>query len=358
MIRTRLTLNVALCVAAGAAAQAQPSLLWQAPIASNFFRHAPVVAADDTIYLHRDSLYSIAPDGSENWAVPLFGHYPVALGADGVIHVANIDGVYAYNASSQRLWRFVPRTPNGRQVIQSGPTVGPDGNIYCVDEFVMGAYSVTPEGDFRWNTPGFTDDGGEDVSGPHAFSNGNIVIASDTIPVDEELAAGFMGLRMSDGSPAWHHVSGDPHAPIASPNGSIHAQMFFGSGRNIGTLTPDGELDWYAPAQTPVGTISEPVVDENGVLYFFQNGNDLVATNPDGSLRFRTPHDGFFIVSPPALTPNGRAIIAGTGAQFGAPGEISAFDTQTGEKMWTIPLPPAPEAGRILWTGGAVAFSN
>jgi ABC-type dipeptide/oligopeptide/nickel transport system permease subunit len=107
-----------------------PQLIWSfnsgGPILGS-----PVVSQEGIIYFnHAAGLTALHPDGSLAWQVELAAR-PVgapALGADGVIHVADRNGsLLTFSPAGELIWQFDLAEP---RAAASGPAVGEDGALY------------------------------------------------------------------------------------------------------------------------------------------------------------------------------------------------------------------------------------
>ena len=125
--------------AATVSVHAQPApdpdrVLWRFVMDSPFSGSQVNVGPDGTIYCSDSpNLYARNPDGTLKWTRPgLGGSTPIDFLDDGTIIVGTGTTVYALHPNGTDLWTF---TFNGRpaaEMIEVGPNVGPDGNIYCV----------------------------------------------------------------------------------------------------------------------------------------------------------------------------------------------------------------------------------
>jgi hypothetical protein len=165
-----------LAVTSAAVADDNDRILWRFEAQGSLVWHRPTVAPSGAI-LFMDSggiLYALDPSGAPLWSANTGGaglEGPVAIGADGTIFVASnplgrMLNIRAYTQEGEPQWTF----PDQSQELIAGPAVGPDGNIYGVNDVPgLGAFSLTPGGALRWNNPGFSDfgtQGTEIVFGP------------------------------------------------------------------------------------------------------------------------------------------------------------------------------------------------
>jgi len=102
----------------------------------------------------RRVLYALQPNGALKWLfrTPAFAYGPPAVGADGSVYVASIDTLYALDSAGRLKWQY---SDPGSQGAIAGPNIGPDGNIYVVNDVGgRGAVALSPNGRLLWNNTG------------------------------------------------------------------------------------------------------------------------------------------------------------------------------------------------------------
>lgn len=345
-IATSLILISALLSTSGSvAAQSAGEVLWSVELGFNFILPPPTVAPDGTIYMNSEDLFAISPDGEVLWTAEHFGAHVVGLGEDGTVYASNGADVSAYDPDGNLLWTFVEDPPGGG--FMAGPTVGPDGNVYAVSDSLsagLGAFSLTPDGDLRWSLAGFEDHQPFGFrNAPLAFAAGRLYFAFDRVPECE--GTGLISLRLADGSIDWcTDTSG--HSRVAT---GLQGRAHLGA-LDLLTFDTDGELLWVGDVLQP----GEPAVAPDGAVFLFGDNYDLHAFEPDGSVRWTVENaaDGNFPSDPPALSPDGTALVFGTGLSFGENGAVHAHEPATGAELWTVPL-TGPSEGAT----GPPAFS-
>jgi hypothetical protein len=121
--------------------------LWTFEEEGAVFTSPPAVAADGKLYLavrEPPLLYALAPDGSVVGEAGLLGK-PAgtpALGPEGTVYVAHLEGLTAFSPDGEELWSFASDSAT------SAPIVAPDGTIYYKSSGALEA--VSPEGERRW----------------------------------------------------------------------------------------------------------------------------------------------------------------------------------------------------------------
>jgi hypothetical protein len=112
---------------------------------------------DGTIYTSDDvRLYALNPDGGLKWVVDgAGGGRPISFGADGTIYTGGAPGtlVWAINPDGTVRWNL-PNTVG--LALLAGPNIGPDGNIYAVQDSLggtggLGHFSLDPDGNLRFS---------------------------------------------------------------------------------------------------------------------------------------------------------------------------------------------------------------
>ncbi|MFQ5518158.1 MAG: IPT/TIG domain-containing protein, partial [Acidimicrobiia bacterium] len=111
---------------------------------------------DGTVYVSDwVGLYALSPDGALLWFVEnAGGGRPISFGADGTIYTGGAPGslVWALNPDGSVRW-MIPNS-TGLQLL-AGPNIGPDGNIYAVQDTTsgegLGHFSLDPNGNVRFS---------------------------------------------------------------------------------------------------------------------------------------------------------------------------------------------------------------
>jgi outer membrane protein assembly factor BamB len=250
---------------------------------------SPAIADDGTIYVGDRNygwgkLYSISPNGTLNWKLHTYGEIyssPV-IGFDGTIYVG--DGDYYINAINPNgtfKWRYKTGL-----VVYSSPAIGDDGTIYCGshDNYL---YALYPNGTLKWKykledwirtSPCIGDDGIIYVGSfkVHAlYPNGTVKWITDvgggtspTIGQDGTVYAGYStlyALNPVDGSVKWSFPVGGTMRG-GTPCNSVDGTIFVGTsdGGELIALNPDGTLRW----RTYIGTCEfAPIIGEDGTIY-------------------------------------------------------------------------------------------
>jgi outer membrane protein assembly factor BamB len=306
----------------------------------------PRVGPDGTIYVGADSLYALYPDGRVRWTAPI-GAGLIDIGPDGTIYTAWGHTVYAYAPDGAERWHF---TDPGGWGITTGPTVGPDGNVYAVTiQGGLGAFSLTPEGELRWSVPGFfTSDGVE--SGRVAFGPDNMYYADGTLRVEGcgPPHDGLVSISL-DGDLEWcHAISGvfdPPNGVVATLDGRGIVQQNALPGIDMQAYRPDGGRDWVQTFRTDgIG-----VGPDNNLYMFIVT--TLVSLTADGEPRWSEAQPINNFPQDPVVAPDLSALVAGSSYGFGENGRIIAADPADGHTLWSIPVTGPAARPRSRRTG-------
>lgn len=341
---------VCLASLSGPAVRAQDRVRWRfqfdSPISGRFVTAAP----DGTIYATDNlRLYALNPDGTLIWSrLGAGGGRPIALGADGTIYTGAAS-IHALDPDGTLRWTFAP----GSQSLLAGPSVGPQGNIYAVDDVHdggLGAFSVDPAGNLRWDDPGdpaiFSTETG--------LSNSRIAFAGD------RLVFGFfftgpggpsVYAYRDGGNQQWY--SGDLGLPFRSfpqidPFGRIIAVR--GQVVLMAVSIETGDLIWNASPPQGVSLLVMPSIGSDGTVYTADRvGGDLWALNPDGSTRWFVPGDGS-TVETLAVSPDNMTLVVGGSGGFGAASWVRGYDPADGSLLWQADILPEGGANQFVYS--------
>ena len=300
------------------------------------------VAPDGTVYASDLSkLYALTPDGDLLWvAAGTGGRRPISVGADGTIYAAG-NMIKAFTPDGTLKWQFANQNPGFG--LLAGPNVGPDGNIYAVQDRLfggdgggLGAFSLDPDGNLLWASEG------DAATGSTEGSNSAIVFGTDRL---------FLGIRHTtniptlwsfgfDGDLLWSGGNDDlgldsQTFPKLDPSGRVIARWFQ---TGMMAITPDGNVDWVSLHPQGINLPLMPGIDSEGVIYTGPYSSlKLWAINPDGSTRWTVPASSG-LLDTLNVPPDGSIILAGGSDTFGQPGWVRAYDTADGALLWQVDL--------------------
>lgn len=348
----RCTLLLGMLLTAAAFAQTAPEVLWVYDVPPPANAGPVYTGPDGTVYFITDRLNALTPAGTLRWTAPA-GPSHVDVGPDGTIYTAGVHTVYAYNPDGSERWRFTEDPNNRGWGITTGPTLGPDGNLYAVTiQGGLGAFSLTPDGDLRWNVPGFlTDDGRE--HGEVAFGPNNLYYADTGLWLVEGCTTspytGLVSITL-DGDVDWcRSISGVYDPPVgvqATLDGRALVIQNALPGIHVQAYAPSGEREWTQPfLPTNLG------VGPDNHVYAWQ-GARLISMTASGQVRWSRiqPINNFPWRA--VVAPDLQTLVSGSVYGFGENGTIVAVDPTDGQALWSLPV-TGPSAG----VAGPVAFS-
>jgi len=273
-------------------------------------------------------LYAVTPDGELHWKTKLgkFGGLiwsTPALGEDGTVYVGTLDDhLFAVNGNDgEILWNFYAEGS-----IFSSPAIGADGTIYfgTARDFTKGdILAVNPDGTEKWRyqTDGYI------FADPAIAPDGTVYIGS---------LDGYLYAMNPDGDLKWSFKTGDwvkSHPSIAD-DGTVYFSSFDGY---LYALYPDGNLKWTF-ANPGSGCVAA-VIAEDGTLYL--GGDLLYAIYPNGTLKWSFTFDSrrYVGLSSPAIGADGTIFIG-----------LDIGEDQGGELVAVNP------DGSLRWRSGKITY--
>lgn len=316
-------------------AQNDARILWKFKAHDSYIQGRPAIGTDGTIYALgiNGHLYALTPQGKLKWTYTVLqgSVQSVSVGNNGIIYFAGLNSVYAIKPDGTLKWK-VTNTQGG--LIDVGPTVGPDGNIYAVadnpTDSGLSAVSITPSGQIRWNKRGYIHaNGTAGQTKEVVFSAGQLYFCMNKI----NGKSGLQALKMSSGERAWTQPG--TRQPAVAPDGRIYT---------ISALLTNSyaELSAYSTAGSLIkkyfgdGTkdLSSPDVDSNGVFYVGRNYQHLIAENPDGTKKFSVSANPY--IGSPVVSPLNNLVVVG-GSQSFNPGYVIGI-SKAGQLNWSVSL--------------------
>jgi len=301
-----VTLLALCCFSTVAVSQGdQDHILWRFEMDSAISGWEVSVGPDGTIYTSDDTkLYALNPDGSIKWTTTTVrDNTPVDFLPDGALLTRLGNTVYALEPDGTTRWTFSFPSNGLRSVVEVGPSVGPDGNIYVASgidgEYGLGVFSLTPEGQFRWNDHGVPpmapingSTGGpvfftqERLIFPFAITEGQRVYGYDFdgdqtlyvdftclgIPRTDSLnrlllasACGIEALEQDGNESYWMVQFGPVNLPPATgADGTAYSAEWFG---DLNAIRPDGTIEWTSTTATSAFRILAARQDVGCVVY-------------------------------------------------------------------------------------------
>jgi len=327
---------------------------FEADVSNLWFR--PAIGTDGTIYVHGSEgyVFALTPDGGLKWIhkVNWYPYVALNVGSDGTVYVGSIQRLTAINPDGSERWQFNDPTAQG---INSGPAIGPDGNIYFGNDLGLGAVSLTPNGQFRWSNPGnpilfwYGGIGGETILGPSI--NGGMIDQMYLVPEPNNATWTLQAFSLANGSQRFSVPIGGQHdafgqqqtQPAVGPNGNIYVTHFKAAG-GIGWVLEayspaNGQSLWYYNGNSGAA-MTPPDVGPDGTIYYSANVTRIISFNPN-TLTPNWQYSDGTIMYYPTVSPLNDIVVTGGTQTFGDVGFIKAIRTGSGQLAWSVPLPGA-----------------
>lgn len=318
----------------------RPSLtgrqLWRVKIPDQYVITRPALGPDGSVYAigNFGRLYSIDANGHLNWVVTppggAFGCVDILPGGDIVCG----SGYGVSRISPQGQVRWSAALPSQ---LLAGPNVGPDGNIYVVDNTrwstaVNGVTIFSPSGSILWNGGQYYRDGLGIPSMEIRFGGGNAYFWSDGGGAGQPASPGLTAIALGGGL-AWRHSDAVGIQPSATADGGVAL-----SGTTyVKGLTATGTVAWsYNLNLIGAQPKQEVIAAGNGETYLLTTNTKLNSWTASGALRFSNTLGG--IVSQLVARPDSLGVALQRQSNFGQPNEVVAFD-RNGVQQWAEALP-------------------
>jgi len=314
----------------------------------------PALAPDGTIYVHTNNItdgvvYALAPDGALKWITKTnwFPYGPPSAGPDGAVYVGSICSISRIAPGGAVDWTVSYTCGDGIHTI---PTVGPDGMLYGAYDAGLGAFSLDPgNGALIWSNIG------QPLMFDWLGNLGNDVVFGRSAPgqpidrfyVTQEGDADTYAFSLEGDQIFARGVGNGGTEPAIGSDGTVYLPANLS--RWIAALDPeDGSTLW----QWNSGISSECRGIELGPddTLYFSIGRRLYALDPQTHAPI-WGYDTGNLLDRVTLTPDATTLVTAGVPTYGQPGFVKAFDTASGDELWTVPLPGAPYPGfRVLGT--------
>ena len=316
---------------------AEGRMKWRFQLDSAYAGPWSAIGPDGTVYTSDDQqLYALTPDGALKWILPGAGEgRPISFGADGTIYTGTSfaagqpQGVIAVNPDGGVKWTF---TFNDGHDILVGPSVGPDGNIYGVQDSLFGgsgAFALDRDGNLLWTNPGPWSTVGSSYKVLFADDRFFAAYQSDASGAPTILAYEYSGNLLWNsfdlGQVMGSYPELDPSGRLILGWGLIGEQAWF----------EDGSIDWIYDPPGSLGNVVQPTVGPDGVIYNGTwLGGDLFAVNPDGTTRWLVEDGISGFLGALAVTPDNAVLLDGGSPGFGNPSFMRGFATSDGTQLF------------------------
>jgi outer membrane protein assembly factor BamB len=249
-----------------------------------------------------NNLYAMYPNGTVKWIADVGGDVESspAIDENGTVYVGIADQwgyLSAINPNGTLKWRYIVN-----EEILSSPAIGDDGTIYFGD----GAYYINalyPNGTLKWR-----------------YKTGLVVYSSPAIGDDGTVYCGshdnYLYALYPNGTLKWKYKLEDwiRTSPCIGDDGSIYVASF-----KLHALYPNGTVKWI----TDVGGGTSPTIGQDGTIY--AGYSTLYAVNPiDGSVKWTFPVGGAMRGGTPCNSVDGTIIFGTDNEPYG--GDIVAVN--------------------------------
>lgn len=311
---------------------------WWYKLKGNSFQSSPIIDDEGIIYVARQDLYAIYPNGLFKWKydLPYRVQSAPAIDENGIIYIGTIwaqpNYLYAiYSNNGTLKWKY-----NTGNDITSSPAIGEDGTIYFSD-WNGNIQAVFPNGTRKWK-----------------YQTGNVVTGSPAIGEDGTIYCGSLddnvyALYPDNGTVKWSFDTGNwvHGSPTIGSDGTI----YIGSdNKYLYALRPNGTMKW----RCSVGEIwGCPALDEDGIIYVGVFGEKLRAVYPNGTIKWTFEAGGrIWFGSSPAISADGTIYFGTTPAMEGHGSEFIALNRNGAEKWryssgWYESSPAIGEDGTV-----------
>jgi outer membrane protein assembly factor BamB len=332
----------------------QSRVLWRFRTEGRTTKQFITRGPEGTIYTNDDTAtYALRPSGALRWrsfeaaGLDGGGGRPISLGLDGTVYTGvGIVGdeyalVVALNADGSTRWKFPSPTPGA---LLTGPNLGPDGNIYGVQDVAvwggLGAFSLDPGGNLRWSNQadlsggaGLLPDTNSQIAfGADRFHTGLVFLRSGGNPVIYTFSLG--------GDLLWTTWDLQPHTtsfPIIDPARRVLCTW---GQTGMRALEPGGDQEWFSLHPNGASLVQRPAIDNGGKIYTGDLiGVDLWALNPDGTTRWVLPPEPDATLFQLGVSPDRRVIVAGGSSGPDQTGWVRGYAAATGMLLWQVNLP-------------------
>jgi hypothetical protein len=309
-----------------------------------------VVTGDDGTIYNTDNqrLWAINPDGTIKWTFDQAGGgKAIDFLADGAIVTGLGHTIWAINPDGTERWSY---TWDGgfNEQLDSGPSVGPDGNIYAVSgtdgSVGLGMFSLTPDGELRW-----ADEGDPILDPINASTNWRLYFTQDQV---------FFAFQYTQpGAPYvfGYDFNGNQTNDIdytctSAPKTDGVSRLLLAGQCGLQAIDPKTDSIIWNVGFGAVNML--PVVDAQGIVYSGKWHGPASAVDQQGNILWTSTSPDVSLQRTLAVSDvNGLFMFAGEG--FGSPNWFSVLDTQTGEQGFTVPFLTVDGHNELSWSNEA-----
>ena len=322
------------------ARQAGGQVLWRLQLDGLYIQGRPAVAADGTVYAVdvKGHLYAVTANGGVKWifsVTPNNVYESVDVGPDGTIYWAGLNVIYAINPDGTEKWRLTD--PSGA-LVDVGPTVGPDGNIYAVTgdgglpKPGFGSIVISPAGQIINQKTGFFPGRGDDLFTREMVFGAPSQYYFSLNNVDNNSGLQFFQLG---GNYLRTRLASEKTDPDTAPDGTIYAVI---TENELGAWAPDGsQLDTFFLGNGINTSLTTPSIGSDGTIYIGENfPNQIVALTAAGSQKWAYALRGN--TNGPVVNEANTQVVVGDDG-FQVPSNVQGINAATGKADWKVALP-------------------
>jgi len=340
-----LTIFTLCALSSAAVAQGdQDRILWRFEMDTAISGWEVSVGPDGTIYTSDDTkLYAINPDGSVKWTTTTVrDNTPIDFLPDGTLITRFEHTIYALDPGGNTIWTFTSPGNTGWSEVVVGPTVGPDGNIYAVsglhDAEGLGAFSLTPQGELRWN------DGGSPPMAPlNGDSGGPVYFTQERLIFPFEITEGGRVYGYDFTGQQTLYVD---FTCLGIPRTDPLNRLLLASGCGIEALEQDGnEIYW----RVQFGAVNLPTASgADGTAYSSSWFGDVNAINVDGTIKWTSSTATDAMKMLVARQDVGRLVYSG--GDYGRQDFVAGVNTDDGTRLWLVDMLQTDGHNEHIWT--------
>ncbi|MDH4071297.1 MAG: T9SS type A sorting domain-containing protein [Ignavibacteria bacterium] len=346
----------------------QERIIWRFEMDSEISGSEVSVGPDGTIYTSdATKLYAINPNGTVKWTRPgLVGTLAATTSIDflddGTIVTGSDSSIVALNPDGSTRWTFSFDASDLNSHLQVGPSVGPDGNIYGVTGIGstgsgLGAFSLTPDGDLRWN-----DHGNPPLAPINSSTGGRVYFTSERMIFPFDIVSGGSNLVYG------YDFSGQQTLFVdftctGIPRTAPLDRLLIASACGIESWDQDGNSMFWS---VNFGAVNlAPAIGSDGTAYAAGWFGNVNAINPDGTIAWTSATAGDAIRMLAARQDIGQMVYSGA-TNFGVPSFVSGVSTANGDLLWTVDMTTIDGHNELVWShhaptsddGSVVYFST
>jgi outer membrane protein assembly factor BamB len=335
---------------------AQERILWRFDMDTPISGFEVAVGPDATIYGSDDTkLYALNPNGTIKWTTTTVrNNTPVAFLPDGTLITRLMNAIYALDPSDGSVvWTFSYPSNGLSSYIEVGPSIGPDGNIYAVTSinngYGLGAFSLTPQGDLRWN------DEGDPILGLiNSHTGGPVYFTQDRLI--------FPFAVVTNGA---HDVYGYDFngnqtlivdfTCLGIPRTDPLNRLLLASACGVEALEQDGnEIYW----RVQFGAVNlAPAIGADATAYSGSYFGDVNAINPDGTIKW-TSTTADFAQRLIAVRQDVERLVYSGAENYGIEEFVAGVDTESGSLLWQEFLRTVSGHHELMWTQRAATSAD